>query len=372
MKKMGKVIVLLLVIAFIGAGFAFAGGKQEESKEESKSTEKAAPKQEEPKEEPILIAMATDVGGLGDKSFNDGSWEGLKKAEREFENVEARVVESKQMTDYVPNLSGLAEDGAKVVFAVGFLMEEAMIESAQMNPDAYFAGIDIFVDPSTAPPNARGILFKEQEAGYLAGVLAGLMTKEYADATDKLNDDNVVGMVLGMDIPPVERYQAGFYAGVQSVNPECKVLSVVTGSFTDQAKGKESAMAMIEQGADIIFQVAGLTGVGAINAAKEAGILAIGVDVDQNAVAPNTVLTSAEKKLTNAAFLTVKDVLEGTFEGGTVTLGINEGATGISPFHSFDSVVPQAVKDAINKTIADMKAGKIDIPATRAEAGYEG
>jgi basic membrane protein A and related proteins len=373
MKKMGKVIVLLLVIAFIGAGFAFAGGKQE--KAESGAAEEAAPKQEkqeEPKEEPILIAMATDVGGLGDKSFNDGSWEGLKMAEKEFDNVEARVIESKQMTDYVPNLSGLAEDGAKVVFAVGFLMEQAMLESAQMNPDTYFAGIDIFVDPSTAPPNARGILFKEQEAGYLAGVLAGMMTKEYAGATDKLNDDNVVGMVLGMDIPPVERYQAGFYAGVQSVNPGCEVLSVVTGSFTDQAKGKESAMAMIEQGADIIFQIAGLTGVGAINAAKEAGVLAIGVDVDQNAVAPNTVITSAEKKLTNAAFLTVKDVLEGTFEGGTVTLGINEGATGISPFHAFDSVVPQAVKDAVNKTIADMKAGKIQAPATRAEAGYEG
>lgn len=375
MKKIGKVIVLLLVLAFIGAGFAFAGGKQEEAEPESGGTEEAAGEaaaQEEAEEEPVLIAMATDVGGLGDKSFNDGSWEGLQKAEREFDNVEARVIESKQMTDYVPNLSGLAEDGAKLVFAVGFLMEEAMLESAKMNPDTYFAGIDIFVDPETAPPNARGILFKEQEAGYLAGVLAGMMTKEYAGATDKLNDDNVVGMVLGMDIPPVERYQAGFYAGVQSVNPDCEVLSVVTGSFTDQAKGKESAMAMIEQGADIIFQVAGLTGVGSINAAKEAGVLAIGVDVDQNAVAPNTVITSAEKKLTNAAFLTIKDVLEGNFEGGTVTYGINEGATGISPFHAFESVVPQAVKDAINKTIADMKAGKIDVPATRAEAGYEG
>lgn len=371
MKKLGKVIVLLLVIAFIGAGLAFAGGKQEESKEESKETEKTTAK-EEPKEETVLIAMATDVGGLGDKSFNDGSWAGLQKAEREFDNVEARVVESKQMTDYVPNLSGLAEDGAKLVFAVGFLMEEAMLESAKMNPDTYFAGIDIFVDPETAPPNARGILFKEQEAGYIAGVLAGLLTKEYADATDKLNDDNVVGMVLGMNIPPVERYQAGFYAGVQSVNPGCEVLSVVTGSFTDQAKGKESAMAMIEQGADIIFQIAGLTGVGAINAAKEAGVLAIGVDVDQNNVAPDTVVTSAEKRLTEAAFLTVKDVLEGSFEGGTVTLGINEGATGISPFHSFDSVIPQDVKDAIDKTVADMKAGKIDVPATRAEAGYEG
>jgi basic membrane protein A len=250
-------------------------------------------------------------------------------------------------------------------------MADAMIEAANTNPDAFFAGIDIFV-PDDAPANARGILFKEQESGYLAGVVAGMMTKEYAGASDRLNDANVVGMVLGMDIPPVEKFQAGFYAGVKSVNPDCKVLSVVTGSFTDQAKGKESAAAMIEQVADIIFQIAGLTGVGAINAAKEAGVLAIGVDVDQSGVAPDTVLTSAEKKLTNAAFLTVKDALEGTFTGGNIVLGINEGATGLAPFHDFDSMVPQEVKDALEQAIADMKAGSISVPATRAEAGYEG
>ncbi len=370
MKKLGKVIVLLLVIAFIGAGLAFAGGKQEENGGAKETTTKEETKKE-PKQETRIVAMATDVGGLGDKSFNDGSWAGLKKAEREFDNVEARVVESKEMTDYVPNLTGLAEDGAKAVFAVGFLMADAMVEAANMNPNTAFAGIDIFLGDD-APDNCRGINFKEQESGYIAGVLAGMMTKEYADASDKFNNENVVGMVLGMDIPPVERYQAGFYAGVKSVNPDCKVLSVVTGSFTDQAKGNESAMAMIQQGADIVFQIAGLTGVGAINACKEAGVTAIGVDVDQNSVAPNTVITSAEKRLTEAAFLTCKDVLEGTFEGGNVVLGINEGATGISPFHSFDSVIPQDVKDAIDKTVADMKAGKIKVPATRAEAGYEG
>lgn len=372
MKKIERVIVLLLVIAFIGAGFAFAGGKQEEAEPESGGMEEGTEQtEEEPQQEPRIVAMATDVGGLNDKSFNDGSWAGLQKAEEEFDNVEARAIESNQMSDYIPNLSGLAEDGAEVVFAVGFLMADAMVEVAAGYPDTAFAGIDIFLSED-APDNCRGINFKEQESGYIAGVLAGMMTKEYADASDKFNDDNVVGMVLGMDIPPVERYQAGFYAGVQSVNPDCKVLSVVTGSFEDQAKGNESAMAMIQQGADIIFQIAGLTGVGAINAAKESGIAAIGVDVDQNNVAPNTVITSAEKRLTEAAFLTCKDVLEGTFEGGNITLGINEGATGISPFHAFESVIPQAVKDAIDQTVADMKAGNIDVPATRAEAGYEG
>lgn len=349
MKKACVLLTLLLLPALI-----FAGGQKEA-----------------PPEAKIIAAMATDIGGLGDKSFNDGSYAGILQAQDEL-GVEARVVESKQQTDYVPNLSGLAEDGAKIVFAVGFLMADAMVESAANNPDAYFAGIDIFVDPASAPANARGILFKEQESGYLAGVVAGLLTKKHAAVSPKLNDDNVVGMVLGMDIPPVERFQAGFYAGVKSVNPDCEVLSVVTGSFTDQAKGKEAALAMIEKGADIIFQIAGLTGLGAINAAKEAGVCAVGVDVDQNGVAPDTVITSAVKGVTQATYLTVKDVVEGKFTGGLITYGINEGATGLAPYHSFDSIVPQAVKDAVNKATADLKSGKVTAPATRAEAGYSG
>jgi basic membrane protein A len=315
--------------------------------------------------------MATDVGGLGDKSFNDGSYAGLELAKEKL-GVEIAVVESKEMTDYVPNLSGLAEDGANIVFAVGFLMADAMVESAMNNPDAYFAGIDIFVDPASAPKNALGILFKEHESGYLAGVVAGLMTKQYASASPRLNDKNVVGAVLGMDIPPVERYQAGFYAGVKSVNPDCKVLSVVTGSFTDLAKGKEAAIAMIEQGADIVFQIAGLTGIGALQAAKEKGICGIGVDVDQYAVAPEAIITSAEKRLTQATYLVIESVVNNTFEGGIIEYGINEDATGISPYHEFDNVIPKAVKDAVNKAIKDMKAGKIKVPATRAEAGYSG
>ena len=332
----------------------------------------AAPekKVEAPKEK-VIIAMATDVGGLGDKSFNDGSYAGLEKAKAEL-GAEIRVVESKQQTDYIPNLSGLAEDGAKMVFAVGFLMAEAMVESAKNHPDSYFAGIDIWINPDDAPKNAMGILFKEQESGYLAGIVAGMLTKEHAGASPMLNDDNVVGMVLGMDIPPVERFQAGFYAGVKSVNPDCVVRTVVTGSFTDQAKGKEATLALIEQGADVVFQIAGLTGVGVINAAKEQGILAVGVDVDQSALAPDNVVTSAVKGITQATFLAIKDMLADKFTGGqNFTFGINEDSTGIAPFHKFDSIVPQAVKDAVNKATADMKSGKIKAPATRDEAGYQ-
>lgn len=365
---MMKKLLLIVLVLLVGAAFVFAGG----SKETKPAAETKPAGETKPAVEKILVGMATDVGGLGDKSFNDGAYQGILKGQKDL-GIEPRVVESKQMTDYVPNLSGLAEDGCKVVFAVGFLMAEAIMEAAKNNPDAKFAGIDIFIDPASSPKNVMGILYKEQESGYLAGVVAGLLTKEYYKASPRLNDKNVVGMVLGMDIPPVERYQAGFYAGVKSVNPDCEVLSVVTGSFTDQAKGKESAIAMIDKGADIIFQIAGLTGLGAINAADEKNVCAIGVDVDQFNVAPNAVITSAEKGIVNSVFLTIDSALKGSFMGGSSKeFGINEDATGISAFHNFDSVIPQAVKDKVKQTIVDMKAGKIKIPASRAEAGYKG
>ena len=358
MNRVFKILTLLIVITLV-FGVVFSSCKKKEEVVEA------------PVAKPI-VAMATDVGGLGDKSFNDGSFQGLKDAGVDF-NLDARVVESKQQTDYVPNLAGLAEDGAKVVFAVGFLMADALLEAAANNPDTAFAGIDIWIDPSSAPKNVQGLLFKEQESGYVAGVLAGLMTKEYASASDRLNDDNVVGMVLGMDIPPVERFQAGFYAGVKSVNPDCTVLSVVTGTFVDQAKGKESALAMIEQGADVIFQIAGLTGIGALNAADEAGVAGIGVDVDQYAVAPDAIITSALKGITQATYLTTKAIVDGKFIGGdNKVFGINEGATGIAPYHNWNNVIPSAVKDAVDAAIADLKSGKVVAPASRAEAGYDG
>lgn len=320
----------------------------------------------------VKAAMVTDIGGIGDKSFNDGSAEGLRMAQREL-GVPMQIVESKQQTDYVPNLAGLAGDGFTIVFAVGFLMADSLVEAAHNNPNTLFAGIDIAIDPATAPKNVLGLQFREQESGYLAGIVAGLMTKQHASAIPgKLNDQNVVGMVLGMDIPPVERYQAGFYAGVKAVNPDCKVISVITGSFTDPGKGKEAAIAMIEQGADIIFQIAGLTGLGAINAARDNKVLAIGVDVDQFSFAADTVLTSALKGITRATFLTIKSVKDGTFKGGeNRVFGIKDDTSGIASFHEFEGVVPEEVKQTVQKAIADLKSGAVTAPASRKEAGLE-
>ena len=349
MKKGVQIAVILLTAVMI---LSTASCKKEEKKAEEKK---------------LLATMATDVGGLGDKSFNDGAYQGLEMVKEKL-GAEIRVVESKQQTDYVPNLSGLAEDGSDIVFAVGFLMEQAVKEAAKNNPDTKFAGIDIWAGDDD-PSNFMGILYKEHESGYLAGVVAGLMTKEYASASPKFNDKNVVGVVLGMFIPPVEKFEVGFIQGVQSVNPDCNILSVTTGSFVDQAKGKEAALAMIEQGADIVFQVAGLTGLGVIQACREKGVAAIGVDVDQSGVAPDTVLTSAIKQIPQTVYLAVESVVNGTFKSGTNEYGIQQDATGIAPFHNFESVIPQAVKDKVAQVTADMKAGKIKIETTRAAIG---
>ncbi|MDR1894459.1 MAG: BMP family ABC transporter substrate-binding protein [Spirochaetales bacterium] len=345
---MKKVLLVVLMVCLV-AGIAFARPGREGA-----STGGA------------VMAMATDVGGLGDKSFNDGAYQGLLLA-RDRLGAQVVVVESKQQTDYIPNLTGLAEDGARLVVAVGFLMEEAVKETATHNPDTYFAGIDIGTNPGD-PSNFQGVLFNEHECGYLAGVLAGLLTQQYASAIPgKLNSQNTIGVVLGMLVPAVERYEVGFIAGARSVNPTVNVISVTTDSFTDQARGKEAALAMIDQGADIVFHAAGQTGLGSINACDERGVLAIGVDIDQNAVAPNTVVTSAMKDIVQATYLVAESVANGTFAGGTQVYGIDRDAVGLAPFHGFDSQIPQAVKDRIAAAIADMKAGRIRIPTSRAE-----
>ncbi|WP_018526509.1 BMP family lipoprotein [Alkalispirochaeta alkalica] len=341
-----KRTMLMLTLLVLAGALVFAGGRSE-----------AAPDRK-------IAAMATDVGGLGDQSFNDGAYQGLLLGAPY--GFEARVVESNQQTDYIPNLSGLAEDGAEIVFAVGFLMEDAVKEAARMHPDTLFGGIDIGGDDDL--PNFQGILYREEQSGYLAGVLAGLMTKEHASAIPRLRPEhNVVGAVLGMLVPPVERFEVGFIQGVKSVNPDATVLSVTAGSFVDQAAGREAALAMIEQGADIVFQAAGLTGLGAIQAADEEGVLAIGVDIDQNHVAPDAVLTSAIKKIPESVEVVLRSVAEGTFQGGTVSYGLAEDATGLAPFHGFDSMIPQEVKDALEAARQGILDGSIEIATSRSQ-----
>lgn len=317
-----------------------------------------------------MVAMTTDANGLGDGSFNDGVWAGLKKAEAEGV-AKVKVVEAHAMTDYVPNLSGLAEDGAGLVFGVGFLMIEQVQEAAKANPRTLYAGID-HAYMGTIPPNLIGISWKEQESGYLAGIVAGSMTLKYAKNSKLLNGKNVIGAVLGMKIPPVERYLAGYIAGAKSVNPAVDVRYIVTGTFADRAKGKEAALALVDQGADLIIELAGLTGMGVFDAARERKVFALGADVDQSSAAPDYVLTSALKGTTVAAYLTIKDFAAGRLKGGqNRVFGIKEGAIDLAPYHQHDAIVPAAVKNLVAKAKADIASGKVKVPATLAELGIK-
>jgi len=210
-----------------------------------------------------------------------------------------------------------------------------------------------------------GLNFKEQEAGYLAGVLAASLTTK-TDVDPRINDKKVLGFVGGMEIPPVQKFAIGFEAGAKSVDPDVVVKKIYTGTFTDAQKGNESAKALMGQGADIIFAAAGQTGLGAAKAAQDGKALFIGVDADQFLTIPgigDTIITSAIKRVDNAVFETVKLAVDGTLKGGENKLfGIAEDGVGLAPYHDWDAKLPADVKAAVDKASADVKAGTVTVP----------
>jgi basic membrane protein A len=350
----GKWSKLLLVVLALALVVAFVPG--------CKKTEDTTDGTTDGTDEPtIKAAMVTDVGGLGDKSFNDLAYEGLKQAESEL-GVQIEVLESKEITDYESNIDQLATAGYSPIFAVGFLMTDTVSKMSTAYPEVYFGGVDEFFDP--VPANVTGLLFKEHEGSYLAGVVAGLATKESFDS--KLNADNVIGFVGGMDVPLIRKFQAGFEAGAKSVNPDVKVIALYTGSFNDAAKGKELGLSLIEQKADVIYAAAGACGEGTVRACQEKGALFIGVDADQyNTIegSGDVMLTSMMKRVDVAVFEAVKAAVEGTFPAGTLTTyGLKEGGVGLAPFHDFESKVPQSIKDAVQKATDDIVNGTIVVP----------
>ena len=348
LKFGGTALVVMLFVSLVagcsGGQSASSGG----SAEPAKATVKAA--------------MVTDIGGLGDKSFNDLANEGLQKANKEL-GVEVKVLESKAPTDYESNLTNLVNAGYNPIFAVGFLMTDTVSKVSTAFPDVTFAGIDEYFDPPIK--NVVGLNFKEQEAGYLAGYLAGKLTT-MPTVDPRINAQPLIGFVGGMDIPPVQRYQAGYLAGAKAANPAVQVKSIYTGSFTDQQKGLEAGKALIGQGCDIIFAAAGQTGLGTAKACQENKALFLGVDADQFLTIPgigDTIITSAVKKVDQAVFLAVKEKVDGTLKGGeNPSFGIKEDAVGLAPYHDWETKLPADVKAAVDKAKADVVAGTVTVP----------
>lgn len=305
-------------LAAVLVGLSLAGvtgcGGQDSSTEASGSTSG---------ERAIRVGLVTDSSGLEDRSFNQLANEGLMRAEREL-GVEGRVLVSRSTADYVPNLSALARQRYDLVIGVSFLLTDAMDEVARRYPQTRFALVDGSQSQlKTRPPNVRGLLFEEQQAGYLAGYLAGLYARDHGVTA--------VSSVGGQKIPPVDRYIAGFQAGARAAEPGVRVLNGYAQDFVDQAKCKEQALNQIAEGSAVVFPVAGACGLGALDAARERGVKAIGVDADQTYLGPH-LLTSAVKKVDVAVFKTIQDVRRGTFEGGTdAVFDLRAGGVDIGP-----------------------------------------
>lgn len=315
-----SLIRLLMAAALVAGpiGVAACGSDDESSGGAAKST---------PAAKKIKIGLVTDIGGLNDRSFNALAYKGLQKAKADL-GADIRVLSSKQNSDYVPNLSALARQKFDLIIANGFVMSESVEKVAKSFPNVSFAIIDYSqAAMKSKPANVQGLLFKEQEAGYLAGYMAGLYVK-------KKGGDQVISSVGGQDIAPVDHYIAGYQAGAKKANPGVKTLNAFSDNFQDQTKCKELALNQIDDGSQVIFQVAGGCGLGALDAAKEKGLQGIGVDADQAYLGPY-ILTSATKLVDNAVFLAAKAVQAGTFKGGTDTVfdaksgGVGLGA--ISP-----------------------------------------
>ncbi len=301
-----------------------------------------------------MTNLSTKVHGKDYKqSFNQSAWEGLQKAEKEL-GIDADYIESKQESDYATNIEMALDQEADLVIGIGYKLEKAISDAAKTYPENKFAIVDSDFGGKPAE-NVNSIMFNAQEASYLVGLVAGRMT-----------ETNKVGFVGGMESPLIESFQAGFTAGVKAAKPEAEVLSQYANHFADPAKGKGITNQMITKGVDVVFHAAGDTGTGVIEAAKEAGKKAIGVDRDQNDVAPETIITSAIKRVDVGVYNTVKSLVEDKFEGGKVTTyGLNEDGVGIADTTKED--VGPDVLEFVNQEGEKIKKGEIKVPATMKE-----
>ncbi len=304
----------------------------------------------------IKVGLVTDTGGLNDNSFNHLAYVGMQEAQKDLPNIQTSVVQSQSESDYVPNLSHFAQDGYNLVIAVGYLMADAVQQVAKEYPKTHFLIID---DSITGIPNVASAIFQSQQAGYLAGVVAGMVQRNHL--LKNINSHNTVGVVGGQEIPPVDTYIAGFQQGFHSVDPTGKVIVEYTNSFNDEAAGSQYAQNEISQGADIIFPVAGGTGIGSIKAAQSAKVYAVGVDTDQSYLAPGTVITSAIKRVDTSVFDTIKAVQDGTFKSGVNNFDLSNNGVGIAPIISG---LPKSVTDAVNQAKQEILSGKIQVSTT--------
>jgi len=296
------------------------------------------------------VGLSTDTGGLNDKSFNHLAYVGLRRAQAQL-GVQTRVITAASSSDYVPNLTALARQGYDLVIGVGFTEIDAMKAVAKHFPKTHFAIVDVSNADEGGLKNVEGLLFKEQEAGYLAGYAAGLAAKD--------RGGKAVSSVGGQKQPPVDRYIAGFQAGAKAAFPGVQTLNGYSQDFEKLALCKEVALNQIADGSVVVFQVAGGCGLGALDAAKEKGVWGVGVDADQGYLG-SYVLTSALKRVDTAVFDSIRDAKDGKFKGGQdAVYGLDVNGVGIGKFSSKTPAGIAAKVAQVKQQIADGKIKNI-------------
>ena len=330
----------------------------EEASSEEASSEKASSEEassEAETEEDIdgtgfKIGMVTDVGGVNDGSFNQSAWEGLQRAGEAF-GCEVKYIESKGDADYVPNIESFLDEDYDLIVCVGYMMADAVRDAAELYPDQKFAIID---DASNADlDNVTCMMFEQEQASYLVGLAAGYTT-----------ESNIVGFVTGAANETMNSFGYGYCAGVLDANPDATILQYNANNFGDASGGKTAVNTMVTKGADVVFHAAGGTGIGVIDGCKENKIWAIGVDSDQSPLAPETILTSALKRVDNACYDATKKTILGTLEGGVETYDLAAGGVDIAP--TTDNL-SKDVLEKIEKAKKDIIAGDLVVPKNQEE-----
>ena len=299
----------------------------------------------------VKIGMVTDVGGVNDKSFNQTSWEGLQALAKEDSRFEVNYLESKTDADYQTNINTFIDEKYDLIISVGYMLADATRAAAEANPDQKFAIIDD--DTCADLPNVACLMFAQEQASYLVGLVAGSVTQS-----------KIVGYVQGMVFPSMNKFGVGFISGVLAVCPDATVLQYNANNFGDSAGGSTAAKDMITKGADVIYQAAGGTGIGVINACDEEGIWAIGVDTDQAPLAPEHVITSAMKRVDVASQDISKAVAAGEFAPGIHLYDLSNGGVDLAPTRDYIPADVLALVEAAKEAVI---AGRKTVPSSAEE-----
>jgi basic membrane protein A len=345
---MRKLLIFIAVLLAIHVAFLFARPSGAETPGASDA---------------VKVGIVFDVGGRGDKSFNDGAYLGAARAEKEL-GAQVRFIEPGDGSDREAGLRLLAAEGMNLIVGVGFIFTDDITQLAKEYPNTQFADVDYSVGVDKQgniippPPNLAALKFREEEGSFLVGALAALV-----------GGSKKVGFVGGMDFPLIQKFEAGYKAGVKYVCPDCTVISQYAGvtpeAFRNPGKGKELALSQYQQGVNIIYHASGSTGLGVFEAARQTGKYAIGVDADQYDEAPGRILTSMVKGVDVAVYETIKRVKEGRFQGGVFQFGLAENGVGYVYDAHNRALIPDSVHARVEQIRDDIIARKISVPSTR-------